>query len=198
MRVCRPLREEGSVVRRGPLAYVVAFAGGGAKDVTARSALMPLLCLLTSTLLAGHQQSCPSTAAHLTATCQWIFTGGQHACSRWSQLIRAAGTAAAQLLVAQSTATEARHSAACTASTAASPATPLRADKAAVAGTWETAKAAEKHRDATRWLRFLEPYRRKEASFHGSHRAAGGVQPQHGGRGKQPSRRAVHMHSVTV
>ena len=35
---CRPLRMEGSTVRRGALAYVVAFAGGGAKDITGRYA----------------------------------------------------------------------------------------------------------------------------------------------------------------
>ena len=51
-------------------------------------------------------------------------------------------------------------------------------------------KAAEKHRDSARWLRFLEPYRRKEAAAHGHAGAAQGLANSKApaSKGKQPAR----------
>ena len=39
-RACRPERVEKHTVRTSKLAYVIALAGGGAKDVTSRSATL--------------------------------------------------------------------------------------------------------------------------------------------------------------
>ena len=55
--ICRPENVEGGSIRFGQLAYVVAFSGGGAKDITSRSDALyqpPLrVQLLTNGYLAG-------------------------------------------------------------------------------------------------------------------------------------------------